>query len=144
MMLVLRKSNRRIDKPIYRVSPQLLVTSEHIISARASSSFASPLGRFSGSGDAVPLRGLGRAGCAGVPCCVGGGMEACMSSESRFLGVVDCPARSAKRFSSVARSVLPSSSSGSTPDRRISDSMRASRFSRPSMYLALFPSAPES
>jgi hypothetical protein len=53
------------------------------------------------------------------------------------LGVAERPARSANRFSMVARSVLPSSSSGSTPERRMSDSIRARRFSRPSMYLAL-------
>jgi hypothetical protein len=58
------------------------------------------------------------------------------------LGVAEWPALSVKRFSSVARSVLPSSSSGITPDRRISVSIRARRFSSPSMYLALLPSAP--
>lgn len=132
--------------PIYLVSPQLLVTREHIISASASSSLFSPFALFSGSGDAVPLLGLGRAGCAGVPFAVGvvpvaAAIDGGRSSMLR-LGVADWPARSVKRFSSVARSVLPSSSSGNTPDRRISDSMRARRFSRPSMYLALLPSAP--
>jgi len=57
-----------LDVPIYLVSPQLLVTSEHIISASASSSLPSFSGSCSsGSGEAVPLLGLGRAGCAGVP-----------------------------------------------------------------------------
>lgn len=87
----------------------------------------------------MPLRGLGRAGCAGVALTfsVVGATEAILSSECCVLGVPFVLARSASRLSKVARSVLPSSSSGSTPDRRISDSMRARRFSRPSMYLAL-------
>lgn len=48
---------------------------------------------------------------------------------------------SANRFSKVPRSVLPSSSSESRPDRRKSDSMRPRRFSSPSIYLALGESA---
>lgn len=132
------------DVPIYLVSPQLFVTREHIISASASSSLSLSLVvsiSSWGSGEAVPLLGLGRAGWAGVPLAVewpvvGGAMEARLSSML-FRGVADRPARASSRRSSVARSVLPSSSSGRTPERRISDSMRASRFSRPSMYLAL-------
>jgi hypothetical protein len=126
--------------PMYLVSPQLLVTREHIISARASSSLLSPLGSFSGSGDAVPLLGLGSAGCTGVPSVVGA-TDARLSSIPLSRGVADCPALSVNRFSNVARSVLPSSSSGMTPDRRMSVSMRAKRFSKPSMYLALLLSA---
>jgi hypothetical protein len=126
--------------PIYLVSPQLLVTSEHIISASASSSFSLPVLSSSDSGEAVPLFGLGRANCTGVPFVVefpvGGATDALLSSML-ILGVADRPALASSRLSNVARSVLPSSSSGRTPDRRISDSMRASRFSRPSMYLAL-------
>ena len=138
-------SVHEFNTPIYLVSPQLLVTREHIISASASSSLGSPLVCFSGSGEAVPLLGLGKAGCAGVPFAVlvpvCGAIDAPLSS-ALFLGVADSPTLSVNRFSNVARSVLPSSSSGSTPDRRMSDSMRARRFSRPSIYLALFPSAP--
>jgi hypothetical protein len=134
-----------VHGPIYLVSPQLLVTREHIISARASSSLFSPLACFSGSGEAVPLLGLGSAGCTGVPFAVDAPVCAAaiarLSSEVLLRGVADCPARSDNRFSKVARSVLPSSSSGSTPERRISDSMRARRFSSPSIYFALFRSA---
>lgn len=46
--------------------------------------------------------------------------------------------RSASRFSNVPRSVLPPSSSDKRPDKRNSDSMRPRRFSRPSMYFALY------
>lgn len=125
--------------PMYRVSPQLLVTSEHIISASVSSSFPSSAVSL-GSGDAVPLLGLGSAGWIGVAFavdCAVWDMAEVLFSSVLCLGVADRPARSASRFSNVARSVLPSSSSGRTPERRINDSMRARRFSRPSMYLAL-------
>jgi hypothetical protein len=43
--------------PMYRVSPQLFVTKEHIISDSASTS-ASVLPSFSGSGESVVLSGL--------------------------------------------------------------------------------------
>lgn len=61
------------DVPIYLVSPQLFVTKEHIISARASSSlsFAS-VGWSWGLGEAVPLVGLGRAVFAGASPAVDG------------------------------------------------------------------------
>lgn len=48
---------------------------------------------------------------------------------------------SARRFSRVPRSVLPASSSERRPDILRSDSMRPSRFSRPSIYFALCPSS---
>ena len=127
---------------MYLVSPQLLVTKEHIISASASSSFSLPLADWSsGFGEATPLVGLGRAGCVAVSSMVDradwGAADALLSWMLLFLGVADRPVLASRRRSSVARSVLPSSSSGRTPDRRMRDSMRARRFSRPSMYLAL-------
>lgn len=67
--LVMSQVEKEQDIPMYLVSPQLLVTREHIISAKASSSF-SPSVVSLGSGDAVPLLGLGKAGCTGVPCVV--------------------------------------------------------------------------
>ena len=127
---------------MYLVSPELFVTSEHIISARASSSLSCP-SRLLGSGVVGPLLGLGKAACAvavvAVEVADGGPMDALLPFRvlGLVVGVVAPPALSANRLSNVARSVLPSSSSGRTPDRRINDSMRARRFSRPSIYLAL-------
>lgn len=61
------------DIPIYLVSPQLFVTKEHIISARASSSLSfGSVGWSSGLGEVVPLVGLGRAGCVGASSAVDG------------------------------------------------------------------------
>ena len=125
--------------PIYLVSPQLFVTKEHIISASASSSL-SPLTFLGGSGEFVPLRGLGRPGCTGVAdafSVVCADADRLSSVEALTPGVPVCLCLSASLLSNMAKSVLPSSSSGSTPDRRISDSIRARRFSRPSMYFAL-------
>jgi hypothetical protein len=125
--------------PMYLVSPQLFVTREHIISASASSSL-SPLASLGGSGEAVPLRGLGRPGCTGVAvafCVVCAEDDGLSSVEALSPGVPACSCLSASLLSNVAKSVLPSSSSGSTPDRRINDSIRARRFSRPSIYFAL-------
>ena len=45
--------------------------------------------------------------------------------------------RSARRFSSVPRSVFPPSSCDKRPESRSSDSILPNRFSSPSMYLAL-------
>lgn len=61
----LSRDTPSLSLPMYLVSPQLLVTSEHIISASASSSFPPVFVRCGGSGDVVPLLGLGRLGCVG-------------------------------------------------------------------------------
>ncbi len=123
------------------------MTSEHIISANASSSLSCP-SRFVGSGVVGSLLGLGKAGCVGVAFeaedAEGGAMDVLLPLGlfGLVVGVVEPPAFSVNLFSKVARSVLPSSSSGRTPDRRINDSMRARRFSSPSIYLALLLVSP--
>jgi hypothetical protein len=106
---------------MYRVSPQLFVTREHIISESASTSScgfsgsAVPL-RFSpmpfllgGSGDVRVLRGVDSAPSFGVLC----------EGEVGFdPGAVDALCDmflSANRFSKVPRSVRPLSSSLSSP-----------------------------
>ena len=106
--------------PIYLVSPQLLVTSEHIISDRASTSSSDfsgvPLLRFSlspfvvdCSGDATVLRGVDP-----LPSFC----EACDGEAGFDPGAAEalCDSLlSASRFSSVPRSVRPLSSSVRSP-----------------------------
>lgn len=140
---------------MYRVSPQLFVTSEHIMSDNDSTS-SSFLGGGAGScvgfllvregaGDVTGLWGLGSSvGCAGVPLCEGEPSSRCCveppscDAREEVVPVFAPVARfSDKRFSSVPRSVLPSSSSERSPDSRSRLSMRPRRFSSPSMYLAL-------
>ena len=129
---------------MYRVSPQLFVTSEHIISASASSSLSSLFLSLLGSGVAVPLLGLGRLGGTGDFSCGRLLLFVGVCSSVRATGVADRADLSARRFSRVPRSKVPSSSSGRTPESRMRVSMRARRFSRPSIYLALRLSAPYS
>ena len=141
---------------MYLVSPQLFVTSEHIISesASTSSSLAFSLSlvlslscslSFVESGEATellgvldrPIRGLGRCdseeGRARVPVLVepAGDFEGVPGSLRLWL----C---SASLFSNVPRSVFPHSSSFTSPDRLRRASILPRRFSKPSMYFALF------
>lgn len=106
--------------PMYLVSPQLFVTSEHIMSDSASTSSSGfsgvPLLRLSlsplvveGSGDVIVLRGVDP-----VPSFC----EACDGEPGFDPGAADalCDSLlSASRFSSVPRSVRPLSSSASRP-----------------------------
>lgn len=121
------------------VSPQLFVTSEHIMSDRASTS--SPLSSFFSlveAGDATDIPGLDTtSGFCGVPwfdSVAADALGELLRDPSPSALGLDC---SASRFSRVPRSVLPPSSSERSPDIRKSASIRPSRFSSPSMYLAL-------
>ena len=122
--------------PMYLVSPQLLVTSEHIISDNSStaSSFS-----FDGSaGEVTEPRGVGSLSICGVLC-----------GDSRFRGWLPdfedlgVPALlwlyvlSVSLFSSVPKSVLSSSSLPNSPESFSRDSILPRRFSSPSMYFAL-------
>ena len=126
--------------PIYLVSPQLLVTKEHIISDSASIS-ASVC--FSASRDDPVLCGLARAlSCVEASRGSDSGEDARASDGGRCEGrrerLPPLAASLANRFSSALRSILVrSSSSESTPDNCSKDSIRANRFSRPSTYFAL-------
>ena len=149
---------------MYRVSPQLLVTNEHIISESSSTSsvglsgstvlcILSPLlVACCGSGDANVLRGVDPDPSSGVLCDgdVGFDPVACETPLDMLF--------SAKRFSSVPKSVLPLSSSLRSPRKRLGKirtqgskvicaelpdnwsklSIRPSLFSNPSIYFALF------
>lgn len=111
-----------ISEPMYRVSPQLLVTNEHIMSdsASTSSSFPSgePLLRFSaflspfllcGSGDAK-LRGVDSFSSLGEVCDDEVGFDpGCCDKR------IDSLLVSASRFSNVPKSVRPLSSSVRRP-----------------------------
>lgn len=123
--------------PIYRVSPQLLVTSEHIISDNASTSVSDS---FCESGEVAAVCGLdwesmrGVVLCEVTDCCwVALGMLNLFAFRAALREFV----RSASLFSNVPKSVFPLSSSERRPDSRRSDSMRPRRFSKPSMYFAL-------
>lgn len=138
---------------MYRVSPQLFVTSEHIMSDNDSTSSSFLAGgscvgfllERAGAGEVAALAGLAKsAGWAGVSLCEG------VPSSRWCVEPPSCDAReevvpvlapvarfSERRFSSVPRSVLPSSSSERRPDSLNRLSMRPRRFSSPSMYLAL-------
>ena len=125
---------------MYLVSPQLLVTREHIMSDSASTS--SPRLSFA-LGVATLLGGLEAEACplkvTGLWCEVEEDRRSSLTEplapwEEGLLLPID---RSASLFSSVPRSVLPSSSSEISPESLSRDSMRPRRFSKPSMYLAL-------
>lgn len=135
---------------MYRVSPQLFVTKEHIISDSASTSVSS----FCDPGDVAAVRGLiewvsirgdgwwlwgAVFGWVCVPDAFGVLLVFCFCDDGGFPAfsplVND---RSARRFSSVPRSVFPPSSCDKRPESRSSDSIRPNRFSNPSMYLALY------
>lgn len=130
-----------LGKPIYLVSPQLLVTKEHIMSesASTSSSFAAS---FGGSGDVTALVGLSNVGDRGALC-----RDVAVSARAAEAGVSDAPEDvappaevavfSARRLSKVPRSVCPLSSSERSPASLSRCSIRPSLFSRPSMYFAL-------
>jgi hypothetical protein len=104
--------------PIYRVSPQLFVTKEHIMSESASTSssdfseivlFLLSAFLLFGSGDAKVLRGVDPLPSFGVLC------EGEVGCEP---GASDCLCDSlfsASRFSRVPKSVRPLSSSVSNP-----------------------------
>jgi hypothetical protein len=119
--------------PMYRVSPQLFVTKEHIISESASTPSSagfsgslllplvstlfrlSPLVLYCGSGDAKELRGVEPAPSFGVLCEGDTGFDPgtvdCLRDSERFL--------SANRFSNVPKSVRPLSSSLRSPTNRL-------------------------
>lgn len=143
----------RLHIPMYLVSPQLLVTREHIMSDSDSTSSSFRGGSCvdcllvrEGAGEVAALWGLGSsAGCAGVSLCEGVPSSRCCmeppSCDVRDEVVPVCPPTAARfsesRFSKVPRSVRPSSSSERSPDSLRRLSMRPRRFSSPSMYLAL-------
>lgn len=137
---------------MYLVSPQLLVTREHIISESDSTSSSFLVGSCvavlslrEGAGDVTALGGLGSSMfCCGVPLCEGVCPSSCCCIEPPSCDVreepvpVFAPARfSESRFSSVPKSVRPSSSSERSPDSLSRLSMRPRRFSSPSIYFAL-------
>jgi hypothetical protein len=106
--------------PIYRVSPQLFVTNEHIMSDRSSTSSCdfgvSPRFSFSpgGSGEVNELRGLEL-----LPSCViDASCEGDVGFEPGFAEARLDRSLSARRFSSVPKSVRPLSSSASKPALR--------------------------
>lgn len=110
------------------------------MSERASTS-SSLLPDFGGSGEASTVAGVEIVGGRGVPL-----VDVWLSSFAA--GVLPLPSElafsfatavlSASLFSRVPRSVAPArSSSVRIPDSRNNDSIRPSRFSRPSMYLCL-------
>lgn len=95
----------------------------------------------SAPGDVVAVRGLCWVSCCGV---LPLDSEGCTVDDVAEIWPLSCNKGlpfdvtfSARRFSSVPRSVLPASSSVRRPDIFNNDSIRPSRFSRPSMYLAL-------
>lgn len=151
--------------PMYRVSPQLLVTNEHIISESSSTSCCGLSGStvlcllspflLCGSGDANVLRGVVSAPSFGELCDGDVGFDPGAWEALRELFF------SANRFSNVPKSVRPLSSSVRSPKKRsISNrtkaeverfemnymnspdnlkrlSIRPNLFSRPSIYFAL-------
>ncbi len=131
--------------PMYLVSPTLLVTREHMASERFSTS-SRDLSPSTVLGVVMVSRGvscesrvdpgLGELSCTEeLPPLFGGAGDSVALAPFSF-----AEAFSARRFSRVPRSVLPASSSDNRPDMRNRDSIRPSRFSRPSMYLALVTS----
>ena len=126
---------------MYRVSPQLFVTKEHIISDSASTS-SSGFSSWGGAGDAAELWGDGNL----LACCREGlepEIERGWLTDSRGVsdgGVVPLGLSivlSANLFSSILRSVRSTSSSFNKPESFSKASIRPSRFSKPSMYFAL-------
>src|SRR5438046_2847383 len=114
-----------IDLPIYLDSPQLFVTSEHIMSDICSTS-SSCDSLSPASGDPTALRGLkvlpSREDIAPVVEPAAADSDS-LDDEVAFKAAV----LSASRFSRVPKSVFPLSSSGSSPESLSKDSIRPSR-----------------
>jgi hypothetical protein len=140
-----------VDLPIYRVSPQSFVTNEHMASDIASTSCSSPspspflpfalpfgvfflsLGVFSFGSSALVARladGVWSESCSGVVFLEEESPPSCSRSALFF---------STNLFSKVWRSMPSESlSADNIPDSRRSVSIRPRRFSRPSIYFALY------